>query len=193
MAEPMEILLYPDPFLTKRSRPVTAAEFTAGSADGWNIEELVARMKATLAEEKGLGLAATQVGVGLRLFLAHVEAENIGPLAIFNPVVSDVHGTVVEDEGCLSLPGIRAKVKRHAELKLTGADIKGQPLSFDARDLFARVCQHETDHLDGILFINRLGMTGRLLIRRQLAELEDDFKRLQQRKSRKPVVAAVGK
>ena len=190
--EPLEILLYPDPFLRKRARAVTAEEFMAGKADGWGLAGLVERMKATLAANQGLGLAATQVGVGLRLFIAHVPKEHEGVLVAFNPVWLQAHGSVVEEEGCLSLPGVRAKVKRHAALQLNGVGLDGRPFTVEAQALLVRVCQHETDHLDGVLFINRLGLAGRLMIRRQLAELEYDYKRLQERKGRK-LPAGVGR
>jgi len=190
--EPLEVLLYPDPFLRKRIRAVTAEEFLAGKADGWSLAELVERIKATLAANQGLGLAATQVGVGLRLFIAHVPKEHEGVLVAFNPVLVEAHGSVVEEEGCLSLPGVRAKVKRHATLKLNGVGLDGRPFTVEAQALLARVCQHEADHLDGVLFTDRLGLAGRLMIRRQLAELEYDYKRLQGKKGRR-LPAGVGR
>jgi len=187
--KPLEVVLYPDPFLTRPCREITADEIKSGTADGWNLAELVERMKVTMYEEEGIGLAAPQVGVGLRLFTLDISKDRSGFLAILNPVVSDTRGSVVEEEGCLSLPGIRAKVKRFAGLKLTGVDLSGKPLSFDGDDLLARVCQHEYDHLNGVLFINKIGMTAKLLIRRQLMELEEDYDLRQARlKSGKPAV-----
>ena len=184
---PLRILVYPDPFLAKRARPVTAAELKAGKADGWDLAELLQRMQASVSAEQGLGLAATQVGVGLRLFLARVNKEDIEAQVVINPVLSEMRGSAVEEEGCLSLPGLRAKVKRYTSLHLSGVDLKGQPLSFDAQDLFARICQHETDHLDGILFINRVGMASRLLVRKRLAELEEEYEDWRKRRRQKPV------
>lgn len=184
-AAPLPILVYPHPFLKKRARPVTAEEIKAGKADGWDLAELVLRMQASMTDEQGLGLAATQVGVGLRLFLAKASQEKEQVLVIINPVFSAQRGTEILEEGCLSLPGLRAKVKRFAALHVNGLDPQGRTWNFDADGLFARVCQHETDHLDGVLFIDRLGMAGRLLVRRRLAELEEDYEQLKKRLKQK--------
>lgn len=189
-AGPLPVLVYPDPVLTKRARPLTAEELGTGKADGWDIAELVERMKTTLELEQGVGLAATQVGVGLRLFLAKTARDGEQVLVVVNPVFTETLGSSVEEEGCLSVPGVRAKVKRHAAVRVNAVDLIGEPLVLEARDLLARVCQHETDHLDGVLFINRLGMAARLLVRRQLAELEDEYQLMQQRRKRKRVVPA---
>jgi len=188
--EALSILVYPDPFLAKRARPVTVEELRSGKADGWDLNELAQRMHAGLAAEQGLGLAATQVGVGLRLFLARIAKDDKDALMIINPVLSDMRGSAAEEEGCLSLPGLRAKVKRYTSLHLDGVDLEGQPLSLDAQGLFARVCQHETDHLDGILFINRLGMAARLLVRKPLAEMEEEYHLALKRKKQKQVAIA---
>ena len=188
-AEPLPILVYPDPFLAKRARPVTAEELKTGIAGGWDLKELAQRMQASMAAEQGLGLAATQVAVGLRLFLAKVNKDDLDALVVINPVFSELRGSAVEEEGCLSVPGLRAKVKRYTSLHVDGVDLQGRPSSFDAQDLFARVCQHETDHLDGILFINRLGMAARLLVRRQLAELEEEYQLALKRKRQKRAVS----
>jgi peptide deformylase len=182
VSQPLEIIVYPDPFLTKPCRAITAEEFKSGVADGWNLEELVARMKATMYASNGIGLAAPQVGVGLRVFVADPSKEHTAFFAILNPKIAETHGSSVEEEGCLSVPEVRAKVKRPAAITITGMDAKGQPLSFGADELLARVCQHEYDHLDGILFINKLGMTGKLLVRRQLVDLEEDYRLTQGRK-----------
>ncbi|MCY3020294.1 MAG: peptide deformylase [Planctomycetota bacterium] len=188
--EPLDVLVYPHPSLRKPARAITPDEVKAGRADGWDLAELVARMTVTLYANKGIGLAATQVGVGLRLFLVDISKDEDGLMAIANPVLTDMRGSVVEEEGCLSVPEIRAKVKRYAELTLTGVSVKGGPISFEAEELLARACQHEVDHLDGILFINRLGIAGRLMVRKQLAQLEDDYRRLQARKLRAHAVPA---
>jgi peptide deformylase len=180
--EPLEIVLYPEPSLKQKCRALTAEEIKAGKADKWDLAELSARMHATMYAAEGIGLAAPQVGVSLRIFCADISKDKSGVFTILNPVLSEMKGSVVEEEGCLSIPHVRAKVKRYAALKIDGVDLKGQPISFEANDLLARVCQHETDHLDGILFINKIGMTARLLVRKQLIELEEDFQLAQKRK-----------
>lgn len=182
--EPLEVVLYPDPFLGKRCRALTAEEIKAGKAEGWNLAELVERMKATMYENAGIGLAAPQVGVGLRLFLVDITADHSGVFAIVNPVLADGRGSEVSEEGCLSIPGVRSKVKRFTEMKVSGLSLTGEPISFEAKDLLARVCQHENDHLEGVLFINRIGMTARLMIRKQLAELEEKYELKKKRKKK---------
>ena len=174
-AEPLEIVLYPDPFLTKKARAITPDEIKAGQAGEWSLAELIERMKATMYAAEGIGLAAPQVGVGLRLFLADISKDRSGVQAILNPALTELRGSVIEEEGCLSIPGVRAKVKRSAELKLKGVDPQGKPIEIEATDLLSRVFQHEYDHLDGVLFINRIGMTARLMMRKRLVELEEDY------------------
>lgn len=180
---PLEIVLYPDKALEKPCRALAPEELKAGVADGWILPELIERMKTTMYAAEGIGLAAPQVGVPLRLFIADIKDER-GARVVINPVLSDKQGSVLEEEGCLSIPGVRAKVKRFARLKISGLDAAGNPLSFDAAELLARVCQHENDHLDGILFINKIGMTARLMIRKRLRELEEDY-RLKKLKKKK--------
>src|SRR5579862_8151642 len=135
----MDIVLYPDPFLIKAARALTAEELREGKADGWNLAELVERMKATMYANEGVGLAAPQVRVGLRLFVADPSKDKTGFFAIFNPVQENLKGSELDEEGCLSIPGVRAKVKRNKALTCTGLDLQGQPISFDCRDLLARV------------------------------------------------------
>lgn len=180
--EPLEILIYPNPFLTKPCRTITREEIKTGKAEGLDLAQLTARMKMSMYAAEGVGLAAPQVGVGLRLFIVDISKDKSGVFEVLNPVLSDLHGSVLEEEGCLSIPEVRAKVKRHANVKMTGITLKGEPLSIDASDLLARVCQHETDHLNGVLFIHKIGMTAKLLIRRQLIELEEDYELQQKRK-----------
>jgi peptide deformylase len=190
-SQPLVILAYPDPFLGKRAREVTAAEIAKGEADGWNLAELAERMKATLIVDKGIGLAAPQVGVGLRLILADLSREGGSLMTVLNPVLSDGRGSTVDEEGCLSVPGLRVKVKRFASVKVSGVDMTGGPVNLEVQGLAARVFQHEADHLDGILIVNRLGMASRLMVRRQLAELEDEYCLRQRRKRNTPASVAV--
>jgi peptide deformylase len=182
--EPLEIVLYPDPFLTKPCKAITPEELKAGKAmaptvrgttEEVDLAELTARMIATMYDAKGIGLAAPQVGIGLRLFVADISDERNQAFVVINPQFSEMHGTITEEEGCLSIPDVRAKVKRHAVLHVSGVNLAGDPVELEATDLLSRVCQHETDHLNGVLFINKIGMAAKLLIRRQLIELEEDY------------------
>jgi peptide deformylase len=181
---PLPIVMYPDPFLNKVARPVTPSELKAGKAGEWDLKELIDRMRATMYDERGIGLAGPQVGVGLRVFVYDISKDESGFAEVFNPVLSEMEGSELDEEGCLSIPDVRAKVKRYTKLKMTGLNLKGEAVSVDATDLLARVFQHENDHLDGILFINKLSMTSKLLIRKALRELEDDYELQQMKKKR---------
>ena len=182
---PLEIVLYPDPFLTKPCRKVTDAEIKSGKAGEWNLAELFEKMRTTMYAAEGIGLAAPQVGVGLRLFVYDVSENHNDCRLLINPVLKDLQGTLLEEEGCLSIPHVRAKVKRAQSLKVKAVDLKGEPVEFDAADLLARVCQHENDHLDGVLFINKIGMAAKFMLRRPLEELEEDYALKQAKLKRK--------
>lgn len=191
MSEPqvMELVTYPDPFLVQPARTVTLEELKAGKAGEWNLADLVERMKTTMYASEGVGLAAPQVRVGLRLFLADPSKDKTGFFAIFNPVLENLTGSDLDEEGCLSIPGVRAKVKRNKSLSISGLDPHGQPIAFDCRDLLARICQHENDHLDGVLFISKIGMTARYSARKRHDELEAEYQEthaaLKKKKSKK--------
>jgi peptide deformylase len=126
------------------------------------VQKLIDDMMETMAEYHGVGLAAPQVHQGLRLFVASLNAGEDGeesdqPLAIINPEIAVVGSDIVEDwEGCLSIPDIRGRVPRAREIKVRALDRQGERIELDAHDFPARVIQHETDHLDGILFFDRM-------------------------------------
>jgi peptide deformylase len=113
----------------------------------------------TMHEYQGIGLAAPQVHEGLRLFVAGIDdpEANLPPVVIVNPEIEPLGTTVEEDwEGCLSIPDVRGKVPRAAEIRVRGYDRLGRSLSMTASGFPARVIQHETDHLDGVLFLDRM-------------------------------------
>jgi peptide deformylase len=126
------------------------------------VQKLIDDMLETMAEYHGVGLAAPQVHEGLRIFVAALDAKDDGegddePLAIVNPEITVVGADVVEDwEGCLSIPEIRGRVPRAREIKVRAFDRKGDRIELRAHDFPARVIQHETDHLDGVLFFDRM-------------------------------------
>jgi len=182
--KPLPLVLYPDPLLSKRSCEVTAEEIKSGRTSDLNLVTLIERMKATLREANGLGLAAPQVGVLLRLWLADPTEERENPLVVFNPVLSEQAGTLELEEGCLSIPETRATVKRYRRLTITGLDQDGQPIRLEAENLLARIAQHETDHLDGVLFISRIGIAARFMLRSKLLELEEEYEFLKNRKKK---------
>ncbi|MCZ7648201.1 MAG: peptide deformylase [Planctomycetota bacterium] len=180
----LPIVLYPDPFLNQKARPLSDEEFAAGQAEGHDLARLLERMKATMRDADGIGLAAPQVGIGLRLFVMQVGEEGGPALAVFNPELSELEGAEESEEGCLSIPEVRAKVKRATKLKLNARDVRGAPFELTLADLPARVVQHEYDHLDGVLFISKIGAAARFLLRRKLGALEDEYKLLKKRRER---------
>src|SRR4051794_38045188 len=126
------------------------------------IQKLIDNMIETMVEYRGVGLAAPQVHEGVRIFVARLDAhededEETEPLAIINPEITVVGADVIEDwEGCLSIPDIRGRVPRAREIVVRAYDRKGDRIELQAHDFPARVIQHETDHLDGVLFFDRM-------------------------------------
>ena len=139
------IRVFGDPVLRQR-----AAEIT--DIDG-QLARLAEDMVLTMYDAPGIGLAATQVGVQKRLFVYDIGH---GPQAIVNPTISEGRGEWVFDEGCLSVPGLSFEIVRPKEVHLTGYDLEGNEVSIEADELLARLFQHELDHLDGILLLERL-------------------------------------
>lgn len=142
----LSIRQFGDPVLREKARPVEKITDLH--------RRLVDDMVTTMREAPGVGLAAPQVGVLERIFVYEVE-ETKG--ALFNPVIVARSEAMAEDEeGCLSLPGLLYPVDRHVEVRVEGLDERGRPVVLEGRDLLARVFQHEIDHLDGVLFVDRL-------------------------------------
>ena len=146
------------PVLRAKARPLEKSEIRSPI-----IQKLIDDMMDTMAEYHGVGLAAPQVHEGLRLFVAALddgEEEDEGeaaPLALINPEITVIGSELVEDwEGCLSIPDVRGRVPRAREIKVRAYDRKGDRIELRAHDFPARVIQHETDHLDGVLFFDRM-------------------------------------
>ena len=140
-----------DPVLRKKAAPVE--EFTA------EIGKLIEDMIETMYIGQGLGLAANQVGVLKRILVFdNIEAGyGMDPQALINPEIVAAEGCVKDEEGCLSIPEIKDLVERSEKITVTGLDHSGQEVKIEAEGLQARIFQHEIDHLDGILFVDRLG------------------------------------
>lgn len=155
----LRVRKYGDPVLRTKARPVTAVTP--------DIRRIVDDMIDTMYEEAGIGLAASQVGIPLRLMVVGDE-DGRRVRAIVNPALTETGGSITAEEGCLSIPGIFAPVTRAEWVQLEGQDLEGQPVSIRARGLTARVFQHEIDHLDGILFIDRLEPMLRDRIKRKI-------------------------
>jgi peptide deformylase len=147
-----------DPVLRAPAKPVTSFDR--------RLRRLVEDMLETMYDAPGVGLAAPQVGVSLRVFT--FDDGETGPMAVVNPELVDPSGELLEEEGCLSIPGPFHPVARARRVTCRGADPTGRPVELRGEGLLARIFQHEPDHRDGRLYIDRLDEEGR---RRVLAEL----------------------
>ncbi|MDT7779641.1 MAG: peptide deformylase [Acidobacteriota bacterium] len=162
----LDIVKYGDPVLERPGEPVT--KFDAG------LKRLVSNMFETMYASRGVGLAAPQVGVSKRLFVMDCSGggDPGARVAIINPVVLSVEGDQTGDEGCLSFPGIYFPVKRSLRAVVRAQDLDGEEFEFDGLELEARCMLHETDHCDGIVFIDRTTALKRELVRRKIRRLE---------------------
>jgi peptide deformylase len=165
--EDLRIRTYPDKVLRHRAAPVQRERF------GDELGRLVAAMIRLMYDSAGVGLAAPQVGVSLRLVVIDPTPERRQALVLINPKIVDSSGRYADEEGCLSLPGVAAEVNRAERLRVEFQTLAGQSDAFDAEGLPARVIQHELDHLDGRLFIDRLSPEGRLAVRDAVHDLEE--------------------
>ena len=160
------IRLYGDPVLRQRSEPVDEIDDT--------VEDLMTGLADTVDDADGLGLAAPQVGV-LKRVIVVVEPGGNGERkhhVVVNPEIVSACGEDDNEEGCLSIPGVFAKVKRPQSIALKGLDPSGREVSIEAKGLMARAFAHEIDHLDGILFTDRISMVKRSLLKRKLNEIK---------------------
>jgi peptide deformylase len=157
----LQIRLYPDPVLREAAAPVADVDDS--------VRKLVADMTETMRAAPGVGLAAPQVGVQRRVLVYSLGTEE-PVLALVNPEIVDSSGEQVDDEGCLSIPGLTYPVPRAERIRVRGLDADGQPVSLEAEEFEARVIQHEVDHLDGVLFLDRLASTERREALRTLRE-----------------------
>jgi peptide deformylase len=150
----LQIIQYPHPTLRHPSKPLRKVDA--------ELRTIVAAMFELMYEHEGVGLAANQVDLPYRLFVANVEGKREAKDAervFINPVLSGGRGQHEDEEGCLSIPGIYAPVTRNETIRVEAYDLSGNEISGEFDGLMARILQHETDHLDGTLFIDRLGPT----------------------------------
>jgi len=164
----LHIIHYPDPRLRQRAQPVT--EFGAA------LRPLVERMFALMGAGKGVGLAAPQVGVLKRVFVMNATGQPGDNRVLVNPTIREPSGSVEAEEGCLSLPAVNVQIRRAQRCRVVAQDLDGNPLELEVEDLVARACQHETDHLNGVLIIDRMGPSDRIATRKTLRALEDQFR-----------------
>ena len=159
------VRIYGDPVLRQKAREIR--EFDD------SLRALVTDLYETMHAYLGVGLAANQVGVAQRVFVVDVPLADGSHdrFAVVNPVISERKGKQVDEEGCLSMPGINEDVQRALSVRLRGSDEHGRPIDRVVEGFLARAIQHETDHLDGVLFTDRLSPLRRQFLRRQLDEL----------------------
>jgi peptide deformylase len=165
---PLSILTYPNPVLSAIGKPVDAADFENG------LEKTVEQMFESMYEAGGVGLAAPQVGISKRFFVMDVrdEESNKQPTVFVNPRIISVEGEQVGEEGCLSFPGLFQVVKRDMRVIVQAQDLKGEEFESDLTGLAARCVLHETDHCDGIVFIDRVTPLKRELAARKIRRLQ---------------------
>lgn len=166
----LSIIEYPHPTLRIRSKPIRRVD--------QDLRDIAAQMLELMYEADGVGLAANQVDLPLRLFVANASGEKGSgeELVLLNPELQMPKGSESGQEGCLSLPGVSGQVKRPTSVRLSAYDLKGNPVERLVDGFLARVLQHENDHLDGILFFDRMSEEGKRELDDQLVELESDFR-----------------
>jgi peptide deformylase len=167
----MQIVHYPHPTLRHPSKPLKRLDA--------EIRRIVREMFDAMYEAKGIGLAANQVDLPYRLFVINPQsdpAQGDAEQVFINPVISNRKGMGEAEEGCLSLPGVFKQVKRPEKVTIAAYNLAGQLVKHDLEGLLARVVQHETDHLDGVLFVDRLSPTQQADIRQALDDFEVEFR-----------------
>ena len=156
------ICTYPEKVLSQPAEPITSIDE--------DVIKLADHMAETMYNAPGIGLAANQVGVAKRLLVADIAPR--GPeselIVLANPEIVAAEGEVIIEEGCLSVPEYQAEVKRYEKITVRGLDLNGEQVEIEAEGLLAVVLQHEIDHLNGILFIDRLSKLKRDLVKRRL-------------------------
>lgn len=162
------ILTYPDPELKRKSAPVTVITDS--------VRELIRDMAETMYDAPGVGLAAPQIGVHQRVIVIDISPREEPPdlIVAINPVIVYAEGDSYEEEGCLSVPGYAANVRRHARVVVKALDPEGVERTWKAEDLLAIAFQHEIDHLEGILFVDHLSLLKRELFQRKARKTAGD-------------------
>ncbi|MCK7595072.1 peptide deformylase [Pseudomarimonas salicorniae] len=160
----LPILEFPDPRLRTRAREVVEADFTP------DFQQRIDDMFETMYDAPGIGLAASQVDFHLRFMVIDVSEDRSEPFVFINPRITAHAGTQVCQEGCLSVPGITADVKRHDRITVSALDRQGKAFELEADGLLAVCIQHEMDHLDGKLFVDYLSPLKQEMVRRRLSK-----------------------
>jgi len=171
----LQLIEYPHPALLRRAKPLLRIDDAVCDA--------VEQMFEIMYQAEGVGLAANQVALPYRLFIVNLEARSDAgeELVFVNPTLSRPRGTAVQEEGCLSLPGLRMDVRRPERIIVDAWSLNGKPMHFDIDGLLARVVQHEFDHLEGRLFTDRLPDAAAIEARRSIESFTDVFRGKQSR------------
>lgn len=165
--EALHIIKYPDPRLKQTAAPVE--RFDA------ELAAFVQRMIELMHAGRGVGLAAPQVGVLRRIFVANPTGEPSDNVVFINPELHDLTGSAEAEEGCLSIPQVYVQVKRATQCTIRAQHPDGTPFELKLEDFIARICQHEHDHLNGTLILDRMGPSDRIATKKRLKELEVEF------------------
>jgi len=165
-ADKCKITYYPAPVLRGPAKPVEKIDDS--------IRRLVERMTDLMIEHRGIGLAAPQAGLPLRLFIISLDMSRETVRAYINPTVTPSGDAEEQEEGCLSVPGVWTKVRRYKKATVTATDLDGHPFTEEADGLYARCLQHEYDHIEGTTIVNRMSTTARIAHRRQLKKLAEE-------------------
>ena len=165
----LQIVTHPHPTLRRISKPVRRVDAL--------LRDTIRRMFELMYESRGVGLAANQVDLPLRFFIANIKADpaEAEELVFINPVLSRPKGLEEAEEGCLSLPELYGHVTRPKRIRVNAYGLNGQEIDIELDGLLARIVQHETDHLDGIMYTDRMSTTGRLSVAETLDDFETDF------------------
>ncbi len=166
---------YPNDVLAAPARPVEKIND--------DIRRLVEKMTEIMQERKGVGFAAPQAGVPLRLFIISLDGSKEKVRVYINPTVTPITDKETSsfdehEEGCLSVPGIYTKIRRYSKCKVTATDLSGNVFSEEAEGLYARALQHEFDHIEGVTIVNRMLPIAKIAHRRQLKKLREQHERL---------------
>ena len=176
----LSIITYPHPTLRIRAKPIRRVDA--------QLRDFADQMLDLMYESEGVGLAANQVDLPIRLFVANPTGQRGEgeELVLINPELQLPKGNETQQEGCLSLPGVHGQVKRPKSIRLSAFDLKGNPVERTVDGFLARVMQHENDHLDGVMFFDRMNEESRRELDEPITELETDFRSKQKQGSIPP-------
>jgi peptide deformylase len=172
----MKIVHYPHPALRHPGKPVMTIDK--------ELRVQIGHMMECMYGAKGLGLAAPQVALPYQLLVMNITGDPEKPdmeEVYVNPVIVERKGIVDDEEGCLSFPGLFQKIRRAKSVKIQAYDLKGHKITKEVHDLEARAWQHEIDHLNGVLFIDKMGLLAKIASRGSIKSFEYEFKKAQER------------